>query len=388
MKGNINGKRKKAKDISGERFKKTNNDEIQSYLKSSVPKNTRKMNNWGTNIWRDWAKWRNGSENNDLGSIPEMRACTPEELGKFLVYFIIEVTASNGNPYSVESLYRLACAIKREYNDWTLDGVERESVDIFNKSDMRFSRFNVVMDSKIDRDRTERGVLPTKQASLITDEDEDQLWDSGVINLTSGCGLANGAYFYNNLNFGLRAVDEHHNLTREQMKIVTNNDGQIEKIVYAGLLNKQFQGGRRTLKQKPKSCTFYAQPTNPRCPGKIIKAYMDMLERDCPEDNAYYKRPKIDNKPGLTKQNLGQATLRKIMKKMFVDAKINIEGRNISGHSGKATMITRMLEGGVNDGIIKARSGNSSNSIDAYKRPSEQTMRAASDATVAKTRKV
>ena len=57
------------------------------------------------------------------------------------------------------------------------------------------------------------------------------------------------------------------------------------------------------------------------------------------------------------------------MPRMYKAANINLNERKITGHSGKATMATRLYNAGFDDQMVKLKTGNRSDSIHRYKRP-------------------
>ena len=69
----------------------------------------------------------------------------------------------------------------------------------------------------------------TKVTEVITQKEEDTLWESGVINLDTPIGLLYAVFFYNGKNFCLRGGAEHRNLKLSQVKRqVTNVGGKME----------------------------------------------------------------------------------------------------------------------------------------------------------------
>ena len=63
---------------------------------------------------------------------------------------------------------------------------------------------------------------------------------------------------------------------------------------------------------------------------------------------------------------------------MFELEKIPLEGRRITNHSGKVTMVTNLYNSGFGDNLIRERSGHRSNALDVYKRPSNALLHSVS----------
>ena len=57
-----------------------------------------------------------------------------------------------------------------------------------------------------------------------------------------------------------------------------------------------------------------------------------------------------------------------MIQKMFGEAGISTEGRNITGHSGKVTCVTQLFTNNVSDTLINGRTGHTSNALEKYKR--------------------
>ena len=128
-----------------------------------------------------------------------------------------------------------------------------------------------------------------------------------------------------------------------------------------------------------KTVEQHAEPGNHKCLVNLFKTYINLI----PQDGPFYKRPVIKLRntiPQFSNQNVGEKTLKVYFKRMFQLAKIDTTGRNISNHSGKVTLCTELFNQGFDDKIIKGRSGHRSDSVNAYKRPRQNLLEAASKA--------
>ena len=230
----------------------------------------------------------------------------------------MEIRKHDGAEYPPDSLYQMCCALQREYNDMS-GGVFRNPVKIFDPADSSFFRLYSVLDSKMAELQRKGLGFNTQQADPFTEDDENRLWESNMISLDDAQGLLYGAYFYNNLCFGLRAGDEHRDLQVEQYAFV--EEGGKEKLMFQGRLNKQYQGGLKHRKIKPKQGELFAQPDNPRCPVQLFKKYLSLI----PATGPFYKRPKkasADVKSlGFTTQVVGVHSLRHFLPRMFQQEK-------------------------------------------------------------------
>ena len=58
--------------------------------------------------------------------------------------------------------------------------------------------------------------VETKAMPLLSRDQEDMLWDTGILSLDNPTGLLNTVFFYNGKNFYLRGGVEHRNLKMSQ----------------------------------------------------------------------------------------------------------------------------------------------------------------------------
>ena len=70
--------------------------------------------------------------------------------------------------------------------------------------------------------------LIKKRADPVTKKDENQLWESEVISLYTSAGLQNGVFLYSCKLFGLRAHNEHRNLSAEQFTVTIDDEINTE----------------------------------------------------------------------------------------------------------------------------------------------------------------
>ena len=92
--------------------------------------------------------------------------------------------------------------------------------------------------------------LHKRQAEPLTPEHENTLWETGVFNFISGCGLQNAVYFYTSKVYGLRAIDEHYNLSCEQFIFGNDTIGhyiKYEAKIIRGVWPLQGEFNSRTL---------------------------------------------------------------------------------------------------------------------------------------------
>ncbi len=157
----------------------------------------------------------------------------------------------------------------------------------------------------------------------------------------------------------------------------------MEKLVYYERLSKGNQAGLRHLKVTPLTSEIIGQPDNPRCMVNLFKTYLSNI----PDGGPLYimaSKKKDNNCHFSTKSCVGQNKLQKYLENMFRDVKIDTTGRNISGHSGRATVCSNLYNAGYEEKTIKSRSGHRSKAVQSYMRPNATTKKAVSDLLQAK----
>ena len=111
----------------------------------------------------------------------------------------------------------------------------------------------------------------------MTEEDERQLWESGVFNTVTAVGLSYIMYFYNSKVFGFRAKDEHCELMAEQYTVKVSPKGD-KYLQYNGRLTKNVTGSIFS-KSTPRQVTQMEDRSNPRCIVKLFELYLSCIPR-------------------------------------------------------------------------------------------------------------
>ena len=209
------------------------------------------------------------------------------------------------------------------------------------------------------------------KADVITDHDEELLWSTSTIGFNSSQGLLYGVYFYNVRAFGLRGGKIHRALDKEQFRIIL--EAGVEKLRYCERLSKCNQGGLKHLKVRPINPEIIAQPENPRCIVKLFKAYLAHI----PDNGPFYLHPSRSKKNDdwYSSMPVGHNTLSGFLPEMFKAAKIDTTGRHITGHSGRATMCSKLFNEGFQESTVKERSGHRSKAVQSYMRANENMKR-------------
>ena len=187
---------------------------IDQAIRERVPEKTRKATAWAMSVFKTWFDTRGVA-----GSIDTL---SENALAELLPRFIMEARRQDQNPYPPRTVMQFVSGIQRHFRENSLPGLSS-----FGDKDARFARTHSVLDAQMKR-LTKAGVgTVTKQAQLLSPDQEDELWKCGIFSLQSGWGLTNAIFWYNCKLFGLRGGDEHRNLMREQFEVNCDKQGRF-----------------------------------------------------------------------------------------------------------------------------------------------------------------
>ena len=177
-----------------------------------MPLNTNKNNQWALKNYTDWSTLRSQRAPND--PVPEdvLSSMDPGVICKWLCRYVLETRQENGKQYPPKTIYSLLCGLLRVSQD------RGGSLNFLNKLDARFTDLHRTMDSVCSQLHSEGFGAFKKSAPVISFEDQQLLWDAGLLGLDSPPTVFNTVFFYVGLHFCLRGGQEHRNLSLEQLK--------------------------------------------------------------------------------------------------------------------------------------------------------------------------
>ena len=138
---------------------------------------------------------------------------------------------------------------------------------------------------------TDLGVRP-KRAEPITVNEENLMWEKGLLGSHSPQVLLHTMVYLCGLNFALRSGQEHRDLQLSQIELVEHTD-QPPYLVYTENISKNNRGGLEQRKMEAKQVVHHSNTTNPdRCFVTLFKKYVD----HCPppsqrKTSAFYLTP-------------------------------------------------------------------------------------------------
>lgn len=112
----------------------------------------------------------------------------------------------------------------------------------------------------------------------ISIEEEDQLWNSGVLKAEDPRGLLRSVFFMNGKCFCLRGGQEHRDLGVSQLQRLY----KLDRYVYREKASKNRPGGIKQTRLNHKSVTIIANPhAGSRCPVFLLDKYIVKIAQGC-----------------------------------------------------------------------------------------------------------
>ena len=241
---------------TGTRFPEpTSEEELAKKSKGVIPKNTQKNDQWALTAFMDWMEQRNKRSLHDQCPKNVLETEDARCLSKWLSLFIIEVRKKDGGKYPPATIHLLLCGLQR-----IMRRENRQPFDIFDKKDVRFRDFHGTMESVFQSLHSEGIGAEIKHIPLITKEEENKLWEQGILGDSSPQSLVRSVFYMNGKNFCLRGGKEHRELKLSQF--IRSKDHW--KYIENG--SKAFRGGVSDLRRENKVVRQYPCPAaGPGC---------------------------------------------------------------------------------------------------------------------------
>ena len=246
---------------------------------------------------------------------------TDTELSHWLTRFVLEVRKKNGDLYPPNTLHHIVAGLQRHLR-WS-----GRPIDLFKD-------FQSALDAELKRIAGKGIGAKKRQAEVITEEEEQRLWEKGLLGEDTPQQLLDTIIFYNGLYFALlspKVVVHHANLDRPQ-----------------------------------------------HCFVRLFRKYCDLCPQDAPPD-AFYLQPARNPTSTCWYSNrpLGHDPLSKTVGRLCKDA--GVEGFK-TNHSLRATATSRLYRAGVDEQLVMERTGHRSvEGVQSYKRTSDTQREALSD---------
>ena len=344
-------------------------DSIDRLVTSGIPEKSKRTTQWAMNVWREWAVFRLSLSMHGEEATHELRddflsMCATDQ-SFWLCRFVCEAAKKDSNPYPPNTLYQICCGLMRALN-WHLRGMNQQEVNFF--TDSIFSCFKAVLDSRM-KELQSSGKYQVRKAEPISCEQENMLWEKGLLGDDSPQVLLDSLVYYVGLYFALRSGQEHRRLRHHPSQIrLVEKPGATACLMYEEDVSKTNQGGLQHRKCDRKQVVHYANTDNPqRCLIRLYKLYQTTCPGDRP-DGAFYLKPLPKPKGSVwySKQAVGHNTLTSTVRRLCAAA--GIEGF-FTNHSLRAT---RLYDAGIDEQLIILRTGHRSTAgARSYKRTTD-----------------
>ena len=232
---------------------------VQSARGASIPTKTKEQTEWAVKVWKEWAL----ASNTRLLSDEEPFSTTfceltVSEMDFWLSRFILEVCKKNGDPYPPNTLYQLICGLQRQLCEHG-----HASIKLFENPSLH--GFRSTVDGEMKCLNATGNYLNKKQAQPITKEQENRLWELGLLGDHNAQVLLNTTVYQVGYFFALRSGNEHRRLRHYPSQIQLHEPpGDRAYLVYREDISKTNQGGLTSKKKKPKEVYQYANEQDPR----------------------------------------------------------------------------------------------------------------------------
>ena len=127
---------------------------------------------------------------------------SPQQLQHYLSCFVLEARKKDGTEYHPDTLYHIVCDVIQFLRENGQPEVEFFKVHIYDD-------FRSTLDSRMKRLK-QAGMGSCKcQAEPLTEEEEEVLWEKGILGDHSPKALLNSLFLFNGVCFVLRSAEEH-----------------------------------------------------------------------------------------------------------------------------------------------------------------------------------
>ena len=192
---------------SSSRFAHASEEELSKLAEGFVPANTTKATAWALNNFQQSVASRHSL--NPCDPVPDdILQCTdPQVLNNHLSKYVVETRKSNGDFYPPVTIHQLLCSILRH-----MRSKNPSCPNFLDKKDGRFKQLHGTLDALFHKLHSQGVGRQTNSAEILTSEEEDKLWNEGVMNTSTPIGLQNTAFFVVGKMFCLRGGQEHRGL--------------------------------------------------------------------------------------------------------------------------------------------------------------------------------
>ena len=240
-------------------------ENLLELAKGFTPANTRSSTKWALNVFELWKQARNTHHPEDPVPQDLLVTCDPSLLNTHLSKFAVEAKKANGEIYPPSTIHQLLCGLL-----WHMRETVQGCPNFLNKQDSHFRHLHGTLNALFHKLHSNGIGVQVRHTDIITKAEEDKLWDSGVMGVSTPRSLQNAAFFVVGKMFSLRGGVEHRNLKLSQL--TRNHDP--DHYIYQENVSKTNNGSFKKLRIKGKVVSIYASPhLGERCPVYVLDTY-------------------------------------------------------------------------------------------------------------------
>ena len=260
------------------------------------------------------------------------------------------------------------------------------ALNFLDKRDLRFKPLHNSLDSLFRDLRTRNVGTSMQHAEIFTKEEEQMLWDTGVLGTSTPQSLLNAVLYMNGKSFCLRGGEEHRRLCLSQIVRQTNPD----HYVYTEAGSKNKKGTFMEMHVPNKVVPIYSCPAaGKRCHVHLLDLYLSKLPKGALEKDIFYvcPLPRVSDPTAVWFQSVpnGKNQLAKMVPNMCSEA--GIEGKK-TNHSLRATAASDPFIADVPEKLIQERTGHKSvQALRTYQHTTGEQHQSVSDILASSTRR-
>ena len=160
----------------------SNDDEFEQYKQGFIAENTADDIQKCLRLFNEWKKERNSVFPNDLMPQDILKDGNKVKLSKWFSKFATEVRKKDSFPYPPRTIHHYLCSIQRHLRT-------KEKLEINIMNDKEFIELRNVLDNLFCKLHSEGVGTSLKKTPVLDNDDEEQLWRSGVLDPETPQGL-------------------------------------------------------------------------------------------------------------------------------------------------------------------------------------------------------
>ena len=212
-----------------------------------------------------------------------------DDLCDWLYICVSEVRKEDGAEYTPRSISQFVAGLQRYINER-----KPAPVRLADASNPTFRPLHTALDKRYCQLHTQGVGTKRKQAEVVSNHEEQQLWERGVLSSESPSGLLRAVFYLNGITFVLRGGEEHRSLKISQFIFLNVPDpDNAKKIIccveYAEHGSKNRPRGSHQINQDNKIVTQFArEDLGDRCHIFLLELYLSKLPVSALQNDVFY----------------------------------------------------------------------------------------------------